>query len=334
MRIGLALPHYEGSFPDGRALDWPALRDAAVRAEELGFDSVWISDHFFLDLSRYGGSGVIGSLEAFMSLAALATVTERVRLGTLVACAPFRHPAIVAKMATVIDQVSGGRFDLGLGAGWYEREFNAFGYPFGTVGERFTLLEETVEAIHLLFGEGPVDLEGRTVRLDGAFNRPRPVQPGGPPIWVGGKGGDRLLRLVARHAAGWNVVWKVDPAEHSARMSRLRELCEEAGRDPATVRSSVGLYAVVAKDGRELQARYQDLQEAAPGGSLDDVSLEDFAEGTLTGPVDVCVSRLADFADNGAEEVIVCPSNIPFSVRDWGHVELIAETLIPAAHGL
>src|SRR6187200_1396447 len=98
MRVGIALPHYEQSFPDGRALDWTALRDAATRAESLGFDSVWISDHFFLDLARYGASGIMGSLEAFSSLAALAAVTERVRLGTLVACAPFRHPAVVAKM--------------------------------------------------------------------------------------------------------------------------------------------------------------------------------------------------------------------------------------------
>jgi probable F420-dependent oxidoreductase len=334
MRVGIALPHYERSFPDGRALDWTALRDAATRAESLGFDSVWISDHFFLDLARYGASGIMGSLEAFSSLAALAAVTERVRLGTLVACAPFRHPAIVAKMATVIDQVSGGRFDLGLGAGWYEREFEAFGYRFGSVGERFTILEEAVHAIRLLFDDGPVSFEGTTVHLSGAFNRPRPVQPGGPPIWVGGKGGDRLLRLIARDATGWNVVWKIDPAEHAARMSRLRELWEEAGRDPATVRASVGLYTLVARDGRELQARYQDLQEAAPAGALNDVSLEDFAEGTLTGPVDVCVNRLADFAENGVEEVIVSPSNVPFSVRDWGQVELIAETLIPAAHGL
>jgi len=114
MRVGLALPHYDFSFPDHRPVTWEGLLDAALRAERLGFDSVWISDHFFLDLERYGGSsGPLGSLEPFTALAALAVRTERVRLGTLVACAPFRHPAIVAKMATAIDLASGGRFDLG-----------------------------------------------------------------------------------------------------------------------------------------------------------------------------------------------------------------------------
>jgi alkanesulfonate monooxygenase SsuD/methylene tetrahydromethanopterin reductase-like flavin-dependent oxidoreductase (luciferase family) len=237
-------------------------------------------------------------------------------------------------MATTIDLISGGRFDLGLGAGWYEKEFEAFGYRYGTVGERFGALEDTVEAVAALFGEGPVTLDTSTVRLREAFNRPRPAKPGGPPIWVGGKGGDRMLRLVARHAAGWNVVWRMDAAEHAARVRRLGEICDEVGRDPATVRLSVGLYTLIGDDARDLQARYQQLQEWSPGGSLDAVALEDFAEGTLTGPPDVCASRLAAFAENGVEEMIVSPAAMPFVIPDWSEVELIAETLIPAAHAL
>jgi probable F420-dependent oxidoreductase len=336
VRVGLALPHYEHSFPPGISLSWTTLLDAATRAEALGFDGVWISDHFFLDLSRYGAEGELGSVEPFTALAAMAARTERVRLGTLVACAAFRHPAIMAKMATTIDLISGGRFDLGLGAGWYEREFEAFGYPFGSAGERFAVLEDTVELVAaLLAGDGEaVTLETRTVSLREAFNRPAPVQPGGPPIWLGGKGGDRLLRLVARHAAGWNVVWKVSPSEHADRVRRLREICEEVGRDPGTVRLSVGLYTLVGEDGRDLQARYQQLQEWTPGGSLDAVSLEDFAEDTLTGPPDVCLSRLAAFAGNGVEEIIVTPASMPFVIPDWSEVELIASALIPAAHRL
>ena len=334
VRLGLALPHYEHSFPEGEPLSWPALLDATLRAESLGFDSVWISDHFFLDLSRYGGSGEQGSVEPLTTLAALAARTERVRLGTLVACAAFRHPAILAKMATTIDLISGGRFELGLGAGWYEKEFEVFGYRYGSVGERFGVLEDTVAAVAALFGEGPVTLETPTVRLHEAYMRPPPAQAGGPPIWVGGKGGDRMLRLVARHAAGWNVVWRMDAAEHAGRVRRLGEICEEVGRDPDTVRLSVGLYTLVGEDARDLQARYQHLQEWSPGGSLDSVALEDFAEGTLTGPPDVCASRLAAFADNGVEEMIVTPAAMPFVIPDWSEVELIAETLIPAAHAL
>jgi len=334
MRIGIALPHYERSFPHGQALSWEALREATLRVEALGFDSAWISDHFLLDLTRYGATGEMGSVEPFTSLAALSAVTERIRLGTLVACAAFRHPAIVAKMATVIDQVSDGRFELGLGAGWYDAEFAAFGYEFGSVGERFTILEDTVTAVAALFADGPASFDGRTVQLRDAINHPRPVRPGGPPIWVGGKGGDRLMRLVAGSAHGWNVVWRVDPAEHAERVRRLHRICQEMGRDPASVRLSVGLYTLVGEDGRDLQARYQQLQEWAPGGSLDGVPLEEFAGDTLTGPPDVCVSRLEAFAANGVEEVIVTPANVPFAIPDWSEVELIAATLIPAARSL
>jgi alkanesulfonate monooxygenase SsuD/methylene tetrahydromethanopterin reductase-like flavin-dependent oxidoreductase (luciferase family) len=334
VRLGLALPHYEHSFPAGERLSWQSLLDSALRAERLGFDSVWISDHFLLDLSRYGATGEAGSLEAFTALAGLAARTSRVRLGTLVACAAFRHPAILAKMATTIDLISGGRFDLGLGAGWYEREFEAFGYRFGTVGERFSALEDTVEAVAALFRDEPVTLDTPTVRLMDAYDRPGPAQAGGPPIWLGGKGGDRLLRLVAKHAAGWNVVWRVNADEHAERARRLREISESVDRDPATVRLSVGLSTLVGEDARDLQARYQQLQEWSPGGSLDAVSLEDFAEDTLTGPPDVCASRMAAFAENGVEEMIVTPARMPFVIPDWSEVELIAETLLPIARGL
>jgi probable F420-dependent oxidoreductase len=335
VRIGLALPHYDFSFPGGEALSWSALSDAAVRAEELGFDSAWISDHFFLDMARYGGSDKpLGSVEPFTALAALATTTTRIRLGTLVACAPFRHPGLVAKMATVIDLLSGGRFELGLGAGWYEREFAAFGVPFGPVGERFGLLEETVEAVAALLAGGPVDLDGRFVRLSGAFNRPSPVRPGGPPIWVGGKGGERLLRLVARRAHGWNVVWRMEPGAYAERIEALKRISAEAGRDATTVHRSVGLYTLVGEDRADVGRRFRVRQERAPGGFLDGVTPEEYARDTLSGTVDEVLDRLGAFARLGVEEVVVSASALPFAVDDWSMVELVAEALVPAAREL
>jgi probable F420-dependent oxidoreductase len=335
MRIGLALPHYDFSFPDGGPVAWPRLRDAALRAEALGFDSVWISDHFFLDLERYGGSPEpAGTLEVFTALAALATATERVRLGTLVACVPFRHPAHVAKMATAIDLLSGGRFDLGLGAGWYEREFRAFGYDYGGTGDRFRLLEEAVQAIGALFGEGPVDLETKHVHLAGAYNHPPPAQEGGPPIWVGGKGGERLLRLVARHAAGWKTVWRWRFDEYAARVAALESASEAEGRDPASARRSIGLYTLVGEDEHDLHERYRALQIWTPGGALRDVALERYAEDTLTGTVDKCADQLSRYGQLGVEEFIVNAGSVPFSVSDWSMVELLAERLIPKAHEL
>jgi alkanesulfonate monooxygenase SsuD/methylene tetrahydromethanopterin reductase-like flavin-dependent oxidoreductase (luciferase family) len=334
MRVGLSLPHYGFSFPDGSPLTWDAVADAARRAEDLGFDSAWISDHFFLDLSRYGGDGLSGSVEAFTTLAALAQLTDRMRLGTLVTCAPFRHPAHVAKMATTIDLATGGRFDLGLGAGWYEGEFRAFGYPFPSTGERLAILEDTVRAVAALFAGGPVDLETPTVRLHRAFNHPVPAREGGPPLWIGGKGGPRVLRLVARHADGWNAVWRWTPDAHRERSADLRRIAEEEGRDPDGVRLSVGLYTVMGEDARDLEARWRRLQRWAPGASLDGMTPQAFATDTLTGTPDACLDRLGSFAEHGVEEVIVAPASLPFAVSDWSTVELVAGSLIADAHRL
>lgn len=333
MKFGLALPHYDFSRPDGTPVSWEGLADAARRAESLGFDSVWISDHFFLSLARYGGPDEpFGAPEALTAVAGLAAVTERIRLGTLVLCAGFRHPAIVAKAAVAIDLVSRGRLDLGLGAGWYEDEHRAFGYPFGSVGERFEVLEETVEVLSLLFGEKePVTWEGRHFRLQEAFCRPRPAQRPGPPLWVGGKGGPRMARLVARLADGWNTVWAWTPEDYGERVRVLEEACERQGRDPATVRRSVGLYALVGEDDRDLAARWRALQRWTPGGVLDGITPEAWGRDKLLGTPDRVAERLAGFEDLGVGELIVSVGSLPFAVFDDEAVEVFARAVIPMA---
>lgn len=333
MKFGLALPHYDFSRPDGTPVSWEGLADAARRAESLGFDSVWISDHFFLSLARYGGPDEpFGAPEVLTAVAGLAAVTERIRLGTLVLCAGFRHPAIVAKAAVAIDLVSRGRLDLGLGAGWYEDEHRAFGYPFGSVGERFEVLEETVEVLSLLFGEKePVTWEGRHFRLQEAFCRPRPAQRPGPPLWVGGKGGPRMARLVARLADGWNTVWAWTPEDYGERVRVLEEACERQGRDPATVRRSVGLYALVGEDDRDLAARWRALQRWTPGGVLDGITPEAWGRDKLLGTPDRVAERLAGFEDLGVGELIVSVGSLPFAVFDDEAVEVFARAVIPMA---
>jgi probable F420-dependent oxidoreductase len=335
MKIGLALPHYDFSFPDGELLTWPRLLEAAQRVESLGFDSAWISDHFFWDLDRYGGSDAPqGTVDPFVALAGIAAVTDRIRLGTLVASAPFRHPAHVAKMATTIDLASGGRFDLGLGAGWYEREFAAFGYEFGSMADRFAILEESVKVIAGLFREGPFDHHGKRFSLFGAYNHPRPAQEGGPPIWIGGKGGQRLLRLVAHHATGWNTVWRWTPKRYAERVKAMRKVSESEGRDPESVRLSVGLYSLVGEDERDLVSRFRALQRWAPGGALDGELLDEYARETLSGTPERCLEVLAAYSELGVEELIVGAASVPFAVYDWSMVELIAEAIIPEAHRL
>ena len=336
MRFGLALPHYDFSQPDGSAVSWEGLAAAARRAQDVGFDSVWVSDHFYLSLARYGGpEGPFGSAEPLAALAGLAAVTDRVRLGTLVLSAGFRHPAILAKAAATVDLTSNGRLDLGIGAGWYEDEYRAFGYRFGTVGDRFEILEETVEVLALLFGEKePVTWEGSRFRLEEAYCRPRPAQEPRPPLWVGGKGGPRLLRLVARRADGWNTVWAWTPEAYGERVRALVRTCELEGRDPASVRRSVGLYTAVGADHRDLQVRWEALQRWAPGGAIDGVTPEEWGRDKLAGTPDRVLERVDAFARHGVEEMIVSVGPLPFAVPDPEMLDVFGELVIPRARDL
>ena len=335
MRVGLALPHYDFSLPGGEPISFARIAEVATTAERLGFDAVWMSDHFFTSLERYGGDAEPqGSLEPLTTLAALAPLTERVRLGTLVLSAGFRHPAVLAKSATAIDLLSDGRLDLGLGAGWYESEFEAFGYPFGSTGERFRTLEETLEVLGRLFAEGPASYEGQRFQLREAYNHPRPAQSPRPPIWVGGKGGPRLLGLAARLADGWNTAWRWTPEAYAERVSVARAACERVGRDPATLRLSLGLFTVLGENEADLERRYALMAERLPGGVAAKMPLETLRAECLAGMPEHALERLARFAELGVEELIVSPAPLWFSLPDPSMLDLLAETLIPAAHAL
>jgi probable F420-dependent oxidoreductase len=335
MRVGLALPHYDFSLPGGGPVTFERVAEVASTAERLGFDSVWMSDHFFASLERYGGGPEPqGSLEPLTTLAALAPLTERVRLGTLVLAAGFRHPAVLAKTATTIDLLSNGRLDLGLGAGWYEPEYRAFGYPYGPLGEHFGVLEETLEVLTRLFDEGPASYEGKRFSLHEAYDHPRPVQVPRPPIWLGGKGGPRLLDLVARLADGWNTAWRWTPEAYAERVAAAREACVRVGRDPAALRLSLGLFTVLGEDEADLERRYALMAERLPAGVAAKMPLDTLRRECLAGTPEQALERLARFAELGVEELIVSPSPIWFSLPDPTMLDLLAEAVLSPAHAL
>ncbi len=335
MRVGLALPHYDFSLPGGGPVTFASVAEVAVRAERLGFDSVWVSDHFFASLARYGGTAErYGALEPLVTLAGLAPRTERVRLGTLVLSAGFRHPAIVAKAATAIDLLSGGRLDLGLGAGWFADEYEAFGYRFEEAGERIGMLEEALEVLGALFDGEPASHRGQRFTLREAYNHPRPAQEGGPPLFVGGKGGPRLLGIAVRLASGWNAVWRWTPEGYAERAAAARRACEEVGRDPATFGLSVGLYTVVGEDEADLSRRWELMRERLPPGVADAVGLEALRADGLAGTPEQALERLARFAELGVAELIVCPGPVWFSMPDPSMLDLLAEAVLPAAREL
>jgi alkanesulfonate monooxygenase SsuD/methylene tetrahydromethanopterin reductase-like flavin-dependent oxidoreductase (luciferase family) len=226
VKIGVALPHYGTD---------PSLEDVvsvAKECERLGYDSVWVSDHLAFDLAKYGGTDeLLGSLEPLTTLTAIARETSTIRLGTMVLCNEFRHPVQLAKEAVTLGAASGGRFELGIGAGWYEREFRMAGLTFPRAGVRLQRLGEAVTILRRAFGGEPFSFAGKHYVVDGMVVRPRPALP--PAIWVGGKG-DRAMRLIASLGEGWNAAWFQEAEAYAERASLLGD---------APVRRSIGQYA-------------------------------------------------------------------------------------------
>ncbi len=236
MQIGAVMPIGEGEVA-GRTATYPELRAVAHAAEAAGLDSVWVYDHL---LFRFPGQPTTGIHEAWAILAALAADTRRVTLGTLVLAMGFRNPAVLAKMAATVDEISGGRLLLGIGAGWHEPEFDAFGIPFDHRVSRF---EEALQVLLPLLRTGRADVHGRFHQADAAELLPRGPRPEGPPILIAGRG-PRMLRLVAEHADAWNAAWFGDVSQSRSRMDDLHSALVDAGRDPATLTVTVGINVV------------------------------------------------------------------------------------------
>ena len=324
MDVGLALPQYDFSIPGESPLRWTTLVGWAERAEALGFGSVWLSDHLFLDSSRYGApGGDHGCFNPLVALAAIARRTDTVRLGTLTMCGPLRPATVLAKALATLDVVSGGRLTVGLGAGWYEPEMRAAGLALEPPGVRLAHLAESVQVVRGMFGGGPFSFDGRYEKADKARCQPRPAQRPSPPIWVGGKG-DRLIELAGRHADGWNTAWISTPEQWATRAALLDAACEKAGRDPATVARSVGLYALAGEDEADLERRFRRLQGLSPPGVLDGVGLAEWRKGRLVGTVEQVAEQVRHWESLGVSSLVLNAGAVPFALASADDVELLA----------
>ena len=338
MRFGLALPHYDFSVVGEYPLSWATVRDTAKAAEAMGLDSLWVSDHLFLDIGKYGGSDhPEAAFEPIVTLAALAREVEHVRLGTLVFCEALRPASVLAKAVATLDRISGGRIDVGLGAGWYEPEYTAVGMDFPPPGVRLARLRDALHIVKPLLGPegGPVVFDGEYHRANGARNRPTAVQDPRPPVFIGGKG-DRLLRLVAERADGWNTCWVWTPEDYADRRKVLDRECERIGRDPDTVWRSLGLYALCGENEADLERRFERLRERTPPGVLDRVSLEQWRQGRLVGTVEQVQEQMAQWAALGVETLILGVGAVPFHLGSHDDLELLAHAAgvtkrVPAA---
>jgi alkanesulfonate monooxygenase SsuD/methylene tetrahydromethanopterin reductase-like flavin-dependent oxidoreductase (luciferase family) len=256
----------------GRMPSWPDIRGFAEHAESAGLDSVWVSDHFFGSMP---GAPLEGVHEAWTLASALAAATTRVEVGQLVTCATYRNPGLLAKMAVSADAVSGGRLVFGLGAGWHDTEYEAFGYP---TDHRVGRLEEALNIIVPLLSGATVSFAGRYHQVSDAVLLPAPDRP--IPLLVAGNG-PRLLRLTARYADAWNTAWFAGPDERlRARLAALDAALGDEGRDPSTLRRTVGMYV------------------ADPAAEPDEAD-------AFTGSVEELGETLTRFAELGFADVIV-----------------------------
>jgi F420-dependent oxidoreductase-like protein len=289
------------------------LLAVARHAEETGFDAFFRSDHYL----TMGGDGLPGPTDSWVTLGALARETSRIRLGTMVTAATFRLPGPLAISVANVDQMSRGRVELGIGAGWYEAEHTAYGIPFPPLRERFDRYEEQLAIITGLWSTPlgqTFDFEGRYYRLSGSPALPKPVQDGGIPIIVGGKGRTRTPRLAARYAAEFNVPF--DSVEENARLfAGVRAACEEIGRDPASLAYSSAVTVCVGRDDAEVARR-----AAAIGREV-----AELREHGVAGTPAEAVEILGRYAEAGTERVYLQVLDL----ADLAHLDLIAGEVLP-----
>jgi F420-dependent oxidoreductase-like protein len=298
MKVGLQINSF--TWPGGPSAIAPTLARIVQDADAAGFDSIWVMDHFFQ--IRSVGRVEQPMLEGWTTLGFLAALTKRARLGLMVGGVHYRHPGLWIKAATTLDVLSGGRAWLGIGAAWNEAESRALGFPFPPLGERFDLLEDTLEMAHGMWqGErgSEVPLHGRRTEATWLLNSPQSLSRPRVPIMVGGGGEQRTLKLVARYADACNVFGSPEAIAH--KFTVLARHCAAEGRDPDEVERSTLQSIAVSRDGA--------------GGSA--------------GPAEI-IDRFGDLSDAGAQHVIV-------SVRDLAdpaRIEILAQDVIPGVHGL
>ncbi|MCA9851589.1 MAG: LLM class F420-dependent oxidoreductase [Dehalococcoidia bacterium] len=315
MDLGVMIEGQEG-------LNWDRWRRIIRTTEDLGFESLFRSDHFF----SLSGPHDRDALETFISFVLVAEESSRIRFGPLVSSMTFRHPSLLARMAAQIDLLSGGRFILGMGAGWNVPEHEAFGLPFPPVRERMDRLEEGIQVVRALWGDGPVSFDGRYYQLKDAECFPKPAQSPAP-ILVGGSGEKRTLRIVAKYADEWNAVGQtVEGYQHKNEV--LLGHCDAVGRDASTIRRSMMCGFVIGRDEDGVRAHLARIGEALPmltRGNPDEVLEGVRNRGWLVGTTSEVVEQIKQREELGIQRIMLQHH----AQADFDTLELIAKDVLP-----
>ncbi len=292
------------------------IRDLALLCESTGFNSLWCSDHFFLD----DRSEERNSWDCWTALTGLAVETKTLRIGSLVSCVSYRHPAVLAKMAACVDAMSGGRLEFGIGAGWKQMEYEAYGIPFPSARERVDRLEESLPIILSMWTEAQANHQGRYYQVEDAFCAPKPVQRPYPPVWVGGSG-KRVLGIAARYADGVNIGGFPELAEYKERLEDLQAICRRQGRDFGSIRKSHFIGIATAEDQAGL-----DILVGGMAGERG-ISVEEMRERYrgFTGMPEAVADYLQQYIDLGVDQFMLV---FPYG-NEAASVRLISERVLP-----
>jgi F420-dependent oxidoreductase-like protein len=275
---------------------WPTMLDVARRAEAGPWESIWVYDHFHTvpvptDEATH---------EAWSLMAAFAAATDRVRLGQMCTCMGYRNPAYLAKVAATCDAISGGRVEMGIGGGWYEHEWNAFGYGFPTAGTRLGMLDEGVQIMRQMWTEGRATLAGKHYQVDGAIGRPLPVQPGGIPLWIAGGGEKKTLRIAAQYAQYTN--FDATPENFRRKSEILEQHCRDVGRDFGEITRTSNFNVVIAATEKDVQDKLDWIDDhyrpLVPAAEVERYS-QLFRSGPLVGTPEQLVERLRGLQELG-----------------------------------
>ena len=289
---------------------WQATVDIAVAADRLGYDSVWVYDHFH-NVPLPANETMF---ECWTTLAAISQRTTNVRLGQMVSCAGYRNPALVAKITSSLDVISGGRLDWGIGAGWYDGEYKAYGYDYPSNADRIRMLRETVEIVKAMWSEPSATYTGRHFSVDGAQCDPKPLQTPHPPIWIGGGGEQLTLRVVARHATHSN--FGGNPAEWAHKVEVLKGHCEAVGRDPEEITMTWS---------PELFVRETEAEIGTESRSFWGEPFDSWKAGNLVGTPEQICEKLEVYRKMGLGGVVPWIADLPGTET----LELFANQVIP-----
>ena len=331
MRFGMFVPQgwrfdLVGIEP---ASQWGVMKDLALHADAGPWESIWVYDHFHTTPQPSEEA----THEAWTLMAAFGAVTERVRLGQMCTCMSYRNPAYLAKVAATCDHVTGGRIEMGIGGGWYEHEWRAYGYGFPKIAERLGRLREGVEIFRQAWTTGTATLDGKHYQVDGAIVRPLPVQQGGIPMWIAGGGEQVTLRIAAEYADYTN--WSGKPAEFTHKSEVLQQHCADAGTDYDRIVRTANYNCVIAPTESEVDERLRAVEERARPHLGEEGAARFMAEyrtndALAVGTPEQVVERLRGMADRGLAYTIVY---FPEAAYDRSGIELFEREVVPALAG-